>query len=135
MTNSQSLRIGGKSVEEWDRLWKPVEGGLKHYHPELRHRIGLCRFLLGGTVMAIAAGTEWPRGLAKRLSDFSRPSSSGRNHHAGQLIYEHRHKLKVEVLILGESKSAGEIAPELKDRMIEHHRIAWSKPGAFVAGD
>lgn len=51
--------------------------------------------------MAVGVGTDRDGGLAKRLSDFRRPSPSGRNHHAGELINENLNLLEVEVLITG----------------------------------
>lgn len=130
MTKSQSPLIGGKTVEEWDRLWRPVEGGLRRHHPKLRHQVGLYRASRKGQIMAIGVGTDKSGGLAKRLSDFRRPNTSGREHYAGRLIYEHRDVLEVEVLITGSGRAAREVGQQLKTPMIRLHRPVWSDPNA-----
>jgi hypothetical protein len=130
MTKSQSPLIGGKTVEEWDRLWRSVEGGLRLYHPKLRHQVGLYRALWKGQIVAIGAGTDKSGGLAKRLSDFRRPNASGREHYAGRLIYEHRDVLEVEVLITGSGNAAREVGRQLKTPMIRLHRPVWTAPNA-----
>ena len=78
-TNEPRLH-DGKTLIEWDRLWVRVPDGLKEYQPDLRSKAGLYRVLQNGMVMAIGTGTDKGGGLAKRLSDFFRPSWSGRNH-------------------------------------------------------
>lgn len=128
--NTEPSLIGGKAVEDWDRLWVAVAGGLKHYQPKLRHMVGLYRVSLNGRVMATGSGTDKAGGLAKRLSDFSRPSPSGRNHHAGQLINDDLNSLTVEVLITGSDRHAREIALQLKTPMIRLHQPVWSAPDA-----
>ncbi len=130
MTNVQSRLIGGKTIEDWDRLWLRVEGGLKHNQPQLRHEAGLYRMSLKGQIMALGAGTDRGGGLAKRLSDFRRPSPSGRNHHAGELIHANRDQLQVEVLITGADRNAREVGQQLKTLMIHLHQPVWNDPNA-----
>ena len=126
-TNELHLH-GDKTRAQWDRLWVRVPGGLKEYQPDLRYKVGLYRVLLNGVVMAIGTGTDKGGGQAKRLSDFHRPSWSGRNHYVGRQIYAHRDRLVVEVLIVGSDKEAREIARGLKKPMIHHHRPEWNVP-------
>lgn len=126
-TNELHLH-GDKTRAEWDRVWVRVPGGLKEYQPHLRSEVGLYRVLLNGVVMAIGVGTDKSGSLAKRLSDFFRPSWSGRNHYVGRKIYESRDRLVVEVLIVGSDKEAREIARALKTPMIHHHRPEWNVP-------
>lgn len=128
MTNVQSRLIGGKTIEDWDRLWLGVDGGLKRHQPQLRHNVGLYRISCKGQIMALGAGTDRGGGLAKRLSDFRRPSPSGRNHHAGELIYADRDRLAVEVLITGSDWNAREIGQQLKTPMIRLHRPSGARP-------
>jgi hypothetical protein len=130
MTKPNPPLIGGKTIEDWDRGWVPVEGGPTVYHPHLRHKVGLYRMMLGREVMAIGAGTDKDGGLAKRLSDFRRPNASARSHHAGQHIHQHLDELRVEVLITGADNEAREIALQLKTPMIRRHRPAWTVPNA-----
>lgn len=130
MTKIQPLLIGGKTIEDWDRLWVVVEGGLKRPQPKLRHQVGLYRVSLKGRIMAVGAGTDKVGGLAKRLADFRRPSPSGRNHHAGELINANLDLLEVEVLITGSNRHAREIGQLLKTPMIRLHQPVWSAPNA-----
>ena len=130
MTKVQSSPLGGKRIEEWDRLWEPVPEGLTRYHPELRHKVGLYRVFLGNKISALGTGVGRNGGLAKRLSDFRRPSSSGRRHYAGRLIREHLDELRVEVLITGFDAHAREVAMQVKPLMIRRHRPAWTAPNA-----
>jgi len=130
MTNDQPLLIGGRTIEEWDRLWVKVDGGLDSYHRPLRYKVGLYRISCKGQIMALGTGTDKDGGLAKRLSDFRRPSPSGRNHHAGELIHENLNLLDVEVLITGSDAHAREIGRQLKTPMMRRHRPVWSAPNA-----
>ena len=109
MQNIESLLVGGKSIENWDRLWSTVEGGFRHYHPELRPVVGLYRVWFKGQIVVIGTGTDKAGGLAKRLSDFIRPSPSARKYRAGSRIYERRDELLVEVLIIGSDRQAREM--------------------------
>ena len=56
MTKIQAPLIGGKLIEEWDRLWEPVPEGLRRYHPALRHKVGLYRVILGNKISALGTG-------------------------------------------------------------------------------
>lgn len=126
MTNIESPLVGGKTIEEWDRLWVHVEGGLRAYQPKLRHSFGLYRVSQRAQIMAIGSGTDKAGGLAKRLSDFGRPSPSGRNHHAGELIHLNLSSLRVEVLVTGSDSAAREVGRQLKTPMIRLHQPGWS---------
>lgn len=128
MTNSEAPLIGGKSLEDWDRGWNAVDQGLTQLQSHLRDKAGLYRILRNGRIMALGVGTDKGGGLRKRLSDFRRPSSSGRGHHAGALIHEHLTELTVDVLITGTGREAREIAKQLKGPMLRRHPTAWSDP-------
>jgi hypothetical protein len=130
MTKIQAPLIGGKLIEEWDRLWEPVPEGLRRYHPALRHKVGLYRVILGNKISALGTGVSRNGGLAKRLSDFRRRSSSGRRHYAGRLIHERLDELRVEVLVTGADAQAREFALRLKPQMICLHRPTWTVPNA-----
>jgi len=130
MTIIQPPLIGGKTIEQWDRLWVVVPGGVTRYHPQLRHQCGLYRMSLGGQITVVGTGTDKDGGLAKRLSDFRRSSRSARNHYAGELIYTHRDELVVEVLITGSGPDARENAQQLKTPMILLHKPVWTVSNA-----
>ncbi|WP_425992350.1 hypothetical protein [Brevundimonas sp. TWP2-3-2] len=125
-TKTKEPLIGGKSIDEWDRLWAPVSGGLTTYHPDLRQGVGLYRTRLGDRVTALGTGTDTFGGLAKRLSDFRRPSPSGRRHHAGLLIFEHLDQLEIDVLVMPDGPEARTIGRKLKGPMVRRHKPAWN---------
>ena len=58
MTKAESPVVGGKTIDEWDRLWTPVPGGLGQYHPDLRSKVGLYRVCRDGKVMALGSGVK-----------------------------------------------------------------------------
>ena len=125
MTSDQPLSIGGKTIDEWDQ-WVKVPGGLDDYQPQLRYKVGLYRVLDSGRIVALGTGTDKGGGLAKRLSDFRRPSPSGRNHYAGARINANLGGLEIEVLITGSDRHAREIGRQLKAPMMQRHRPAWN---------
>lgn len=122
--------IGGNTVAEWDRKWTAVNGGLRAYHPHLRHSIGLWRLRLNGDIVALGSGADKSGGLAKRLSDFRRPGKSGRDHHVGRRIYERRDEVEVEVLIVGSDYQAQKDALKLRRPMIDIHKPLWNASAA-----
>lgn len=126
MSDIDSIEVGGKALADWDQMWVPLKGGATVYHAELRGRVGLYRFKLQGQVMAIGVATEQPGGLAKRLSDFRRDSSSARDHHMGRLINLHLHDLTAEVLITGSGSEGAALATQLTKAMVERHKPVWN---------
>ena len=130
MTNIKPLVIGGKTLEDWDREWVQLDGGLRQPHPKLRYTVGLYRASLGGQIVVIGTGTDKGGGLAKRLSDFRRPSPSGRDYYAGERLHEDLDRPRVEVLITGHGLQAREIAQQLKTPMILRHKPSWNATNA-----
>ena len=131
MTKNQPLLIDGKTVDEWDRKWDDVPGGLRRPQPQLRHRVGLFRFTLRGQIMALGTAVDRSRGIAKRLADLTRTGVSGRNHYAGKLIFEHRDELELKVLVTGGNvEHAREIARQLRTPMIQRHHPVWTVQNA-----
>jgi len=128
MTTDLTPQIGGKTLEEWNLQWVRVPHGLKQHQAHLTEEVGLYRYLLNGQTMALGVGTDSKGGIAKRLSDMIRPSWSGRDHHAGQLIYAHSNRLTVEVLLTGAGRQAQVIARRLRDPMIALHQPVWNVP-------
>lgn len=118
--------IDDKTIDAWDAEWKPLQGGLRQRHLEFEGLLGLYRFTLNGQDMAIGTGIDIRQGLPKRLYDFHRRSPSGRNHHMGRLVYDHRDRLEVQVLITGEGRQAQRIARQLRAAMLERHKPLWN---------
>ena len=124
--NQTSPKIGDSTIDEWDADWVALKGGLRERHHQLDGLLGLYRLTLNGRDVAIGTGIDIRQGMPKRLYDFHRPSRSGRDHHAGRLIYEHRDQLEVQVLITGDGRQAQRIAGQLKAAMLERHKPVWS---------
>lgn len=128
MTKDHSPAIGGKTLEEWNQQWVRVPSGLKQHQSDLTGEVGLYRYILNGQIMALGTGTDRKGGIAKRLSDFIRSGWSGRDHHAGQLVFKYRDQLVVEVLLTGSGQQARAIARRLKAPMMSLHQPAWNSP-------
>lgn len=120
--------IGGKTIDAWDAEWDALKGGLRERHHALDGLLGLYRLTLNGQDVAIGRGIDIRQGIPKRLYDFTRRSWSGRNHHMGRLIYEHRDQLELQVLIVGVGQEAQQIARQLSKAMIERHEPSWNVP-------
>jgi hypothetical protein len=136
MKKLEPVLIDGRTIKEWSECWIAVPHGLTAYQLWLRHQVGLFRVCYRGRVMFIGVGTDKSGGIPKRLRDLFRPSPSGRNHHAGQLIYENRDLLTVDVLITGENKPAArELAQHLKKLMIALHQPPWNAPAKLVQAE
>ncbi len=84
--------------------------------------------------MLIGVGTAKQGALAKRLSDYRRLSPSGRRCRSGQYIYDNRHLMKVEVLVIGDvnDKQAAKLARRLKVPMIERHNPKLNAPANMI---
>jgi hypothetical protein len=132
MTNVELQVIDGRPVADWDKQWVRLEGGLRRSQRHLRGDAGLYRFSINGEVTAIGTGTDKKGGLAKRLADFHRPSPSGRNHYAGDLTFQNRTEITVEVLVVGRSYRAREVARQLRDPMVALHKPAWTVADPWV---
>jgi hypothetical protein len=118
--------FAGRTLDEWNRLWVRLPGGLMIPHHALGTRVGLFRLSLDGQFMVVGTGTDKKNGIAKRLYDYRRPGNSSRRHHAGQLVHEHLDRLELDVLLTGSDWQARETAEKLKWPMIHFHRPVWT---------
>ena len=119
--------IQGKKVAQWELEWQRRAGGFTGDRTDLRHKIGLLRAVLNGTVMYIGVATEHKGGLAKRIADFVRESNSARKTFAGQKIHESRHVLELEVLLISAGANARSDAKQLKSLMLMIRRPEWNQ--------
>lgn len=126
-----TTKIAGKALSEWMQEWHRVEGGLYTQEPELPFLIGVYRFILSGEVVYLGRATEFTNGgFTKRFRDFTRKGAGGRNHHAGQLAYEHRRQLEVEVIVTGIDQAAAWTAKRLKRALLARELPRWNVPAA-----
>lgn len=114
---------------KWKGQWRRLTGGLRHVHIDLSTSVGIYRVLHHGRVVYLGCATEYTNGgLMKRLRDFTRRSASGRSHHAGGLISEHRDEVEIEVLITGDDAAAALLAKQLKARFLKQKLPDWNVP-------
>lgn len=126
------LKIGGKTIKEWDSRWQ--YGGilsrldLSQYNKD----VGLYRARLYGNVVYIGKATEWSNGgFRKRLSDYTRESSSARKHGSGQKMHQYSDSLEIDFLIVGSDANAAELTPKLEALMIGKYMPEWNKVRNF----
>lgn len=117
--------IDGRTVAEWDEDWEEVTKWSTADTPALRAARGLVRFTWNGEVVAIVRASDNQRGMVKKFSDYIRPSDSSRDHHLGQMIFEHRAELIAHILVTGENKDMERVNIELKRAMVELYQPAW----------
>lgn len=135
MTTKDAPLYGDKTLPEWDQRWVPIPEWQNAYQDELKNFVGLYRFLQNGRILLIGVGTAEHGALAKRISDYRRPSPSGRRCHSGQYIYENRHRLQVEVMVVGDINDGqfAITANTLKPLMIERHKPELNVPADVIA--
>lgn len=125
--------IGDKTPAQWDLEWIDVPGGFMVPHPEYRGVAGLYRANLNGQTMVIGMASERQGGrLSKRLSDFIRPSKSGRNHRVGAYIHNNADVLELQVLLIGRNYSDLRLCHPLRKAMIELHKPRINVPAEIV---
>jgi hypothetical protein len=125
--NHLGQSIGGRTVEEWDRMWQSVGVLADADLAPLNRSVGLYRAILHGQVMYIGRAMEWDNGgFRKRLSDYRRDSDSGRKHGSGQKMFAQRDELWIEVLVTGEDAAAADVARRLEPLFVGKYRPAWN---------
>lgn len=125
--------IAGISVAQWDTKWTRQDGGFGKLYTELNHKVGLYRADLNGCIVAIGLASESQNGgLRKRLADFRRPGSSGREHSMGRRIHDNIERLDLHVLCTGSDWKGADVAAQLKKAMVEMHKPAWNVRQSLV---
>jgi ABC-type Zn2+ transport system substrate-binding protein/surface adhesin len=123
----QEQPIGGKTTEQWESEWKELPEGLASDVSGLSKKVGLYRARKDGETKYIGRAAEHDNGgLQKRLKDYTRESDSSRKHGSGQLMNEHRHNSKIDVLVTGSDKEAAQVAKDLEKRLIQKHKPEWN---------
>ncbi len=125
---STNALIGGRTIEQWDSQWR-YAGILSSLQlSQYNQDVGLYRARLNGRIVYIGRAIEWDNGgFRKRLSDYTRDSASARKHGSGQKIYQHRHELTIELLIVGSDANAAEITIKLEALMVGKYGPEWNK--------
>lgn len=125
--------VGGKTIKEWNRSWKPLEGGFRACHTKLNYSVGLFRAVAGNHIVALGKAVEYNNGgFRKRLADFRRESLSGRNHKFGFFIADHIDYLRAEVLIVGDDYNARKLSETLKPLMVDFHQPSENVPQEII---
>lgn len=125
--------IWGKTIDEWDRQWQCAGTLASLSLTQYNKYVGLYRAKLGGKVVYIGRAIEWNNGgFRKRLSDYTRDSNSARKHGSGQKMYQHRHELTIDLLIVGSDAQAAEITVKLEGLMVGKYNPEWNKVKNFT---
>jgi len=119
--------IGGKSFPEWEAQWQSIGTLNSADLTPLNKYVGLYRAILDGEIVYIGRAIEYNNGgLRKRLSDYTRDSSSARKHSSGQKMYSHRDQLHMEVNITGDSEEGATTANKLEVLFIGKYKPRWN---------
>ena len=123
------LEVGGKSLREWEQMWKPVPGGFATPQPALRGYVGLMRAKLTGNVMYIMRAAEHKKGgIEKGLQRIRGVPQTGNKGFGAQQLRAHIDELELEVLIAGQDSNAAQLAKDLKVLMVKYHDPEWNRP-------
>lgn len=119
--------IRGKTVDEWEREWRSI-GILNNLELTQYNRyVGVYRAWLNGKIIYIGRAIEWNNGgFRKRLSDYTRDSDSARKHKSGRNMYEHRDKLKIDIIIIGSDEESAKGATQLEARLVAKYQPEWN---------
>jgi hypothetical protein len=120
--------LGGKSIDEWDRLWKCI-GPLKSANlTPYNHSVGLYKHVIGNEIVYIGRAIEYNNGgLRKRLSDYRRENDSAREHQSGQSINSHLDEITTYVLVVGDDEKAAEMTKKLEIMFIAKYKPRFNR--------
>jgi len=134
-TSDADALIDDLTLAQWEALWADVPDGFTGPHRNLRGKSGLYRAICHGETVVIGKPSgKGGSDLKRRISDFIRPSSSGRNYDAGEFLNANHNTLQLMVLVTGTGRSARELAAALKGPMLELHMPRRNVPAHIVAG-
>lgn len=124
-TDDGELRIGGLTLDQWDKKWIRL-GNLNNLTLDnlkaFNKSIGLYKAEQYGTVKYIGRAIEYNNGgFRKRLRDYVRPSDSGRTHQSGQYMNVNADNLDIYILIVGDSAAQVATVKELERAMIQRY--------------
>ena len=119
----REIVVGSKTVGEWTKEWRRLEGDFNVRQTCVNKTVGLFRAVDSGQTMALGQACEYANGgLRKRISDFGRKSPSSREHFMGEFIHDNRHRLEAHVLCVGRDENAAEITKQLRGYMLELYK-------------
>lgn len=94
---------------------------------DYRKDIGLYRAILDEEIVYIGKATELHNGgFCKRLRDYTRNSDSSRDYPTGRMMFQHKDKLQIEILIF---ERKDELVPDinaLEKQLIKQHKPKWN---------
>ncbi|WP_077619814.1 hypothetical protein [Bacillus sinesaloumensis] len=127
---SGEITYGGLTVSQWNRKW--IQLGvlssltLQDLSPYNKH-IGLYKAELNGQVVYLGRAIEYNNGgFRKRLRDYVRNSDSARTHGSGQKMNENRDRVRISILIVGDSADDVDTVKALEPAMISHLHVKWN---------
>lgn len=89
--------------------------------------IGIYRATLNDEVVYIGKATELNNGgFRKRLRDYTRSSSSARNYPAGELMYQQRNEIVIEIVIFNRSAESIPEIERIEAKLIKELQPTWN---------
>lgn len=133
MPKQQSVKkeklVAGKTLDQWDEEWKPLDGGFGKDHKDVYGYVGLYRAVENGNVKYIGNGVQYQRGgLYRRLAVLRGKEQTGNSHYGAQRIREHIDTLALEILSVGKGGLNADYAKELKPLMVKRYDPIWNRP-------
>lgn len=130
VNSNGDITFGGLTVEQWNRRWTSL-GLLSSLTSEdlsaYNKQIGLYKAELNGQVAYVGKAIEWNNGgFRKRLRDYVRNSTSGRTHGSGRKMNEHAERLRISILIVGDSAKDVDTVIALERAMIGKLQPNWN---------
>lgn len=118
----KDVGILGKFVTDKD--WKEGKISISY----LNKSIGLYKATLNNDVVYIGKATEWGNGgLTKRLRDYVRNSDSGRKCLSGQMMFNNKDNIQIQVLIVGDGEDSVNTTECLEKLFIKEYNPKWNK--------
>lgn len=130
VNTSGKVTIAGYTVDQWDRRWVSL-GTLSNLTlDDLRpynHSVGLYKAEINGKIYYIGRAIEYYNGgFRKRLRDYVRDSDSARTHKSGGKMNENAHRIRISILVVGNTESDVETTKQLEKALIMKYTPEWN---------
>ena len=119
------MEIIMNNTEQWNQLGPLSESttDFSNYYQD----IGVYRAILEGEIDYIGKATELNNGgFRKRLRDYTRTSDSARNYPSGRLMYQHKDKLHIEILVFERTESSVAMIESRERQLIAEIAPKWN---------
>lgn len=119
--------ISDPTIAEWNKKWTYAGILSKMKLTDFRNDIGLYSAVLDNEIVYIGRAIEYKNGgFRKRLSDYRRPSNSGRKHKSGINMHKNNSRIYIFLLKVGSDNDAVLITKNIEKLFIEEYNPAWN---------